>query len=172
MSVVIQLGPANHTAWQGVLTPRQAEVVEMVAQGWSTSEIAKELCVVDQSIKYHVANVYDRLGVAYERGIHQRVILARWWWTNIERNSKSDPNLESKMHGQQSLNNFYQSVKFHSPRQAALMSDDIIQVALNALSDDKTQGQHAADRLRKKAKDLPIALQRVLEGSLTEMGYS
>lgn len=73
---------------------------------------------------------------------------------------------------QNSLNNFYQSVKFSNPRLAALMSDDVLTVALYALSEDKSSGQGAADRLRQLSQDLPEALRRVLEGALTDLGYS
>lgn len=76
------------------------------------------------------------------------------------------------MTGQNSLNNFYQSVKFGNPMLAALMSDDVISVAMNALSDDKTEGQKAADRLREKSTNLSEILRRVLETALTELGYS
>lgn len=78
------------------------------------------------------------------------------------------------MSGQQSLNNFYQSVKFSYPSLAALMSDNVISVALNALGEDKSAGQAAADRLRQQAFDwdLPEVLKRVLETALTDMGYS
>jgi hypothetical protein len=76
------------------------------------------------------------------------------------------------MTGQNSLNNFYQSVKFTNPILAALMSEDIIDVALNALAADKSAGQAAADRLRDRAMDLPEAHQRVLGNALTELGYS
>jgi DNA-binding NarL/FixJ family response regulator len=81
----IELGPANHAAWQGILTPRQAEVIELVAMGWTTSQIARELYICEQTVKYHISDVYDRLKINTDRGIHQRVILARWWWTHVER---------------------------------------------------------------------------------------
>lgn len=73
--------------------------------------------------------------------------------------------------GQNSLNNFYQSVKFGNPTLAALMSDNVIAVALYALSDDKSPGQISADHLRNQASDLPEVLRRVLESALTELGY-
>jgi hypothetical protein len=76
------------------------------------------------------------------------------------------------MTAQNSLNNFYRSVKFSNPRMAALMADDVIEVALNALSDDKSDGQVAAERLRQKAQELPETLTRVLENALTGLGYS
>lgn len=74
--------------------------------------------------------------------------------------------------GQNSLNNFYQSVRFTNPTLAVLMTDNIITVALNALADDKSEGQSAADQLRDQASELPEIHRRVLENALTNLGYS
>lgn len=75
------------------------------------------------------------------------------------------------MIGQNSLNNFYQSVQFSNPLTAALMADDVFVVAINALGADKSGGQAAANRLREKSTDLPEVLKRVLETALTDLGY-
>lgn len=72
--------------------------------------------------------------------------------------------------GQNSLRNFYVSVKFANPTLAALISDDVITIALYALADDKSPGQKAADRLRRMEFAEP--LERVLNSALTELGYS
>jgi hypothetical protein len=74
--------------------------------------------------------------------------------------------------GQSSLHNFYASVKFADPILATLMSEDVLEVALNSLANDKAPGQPAADRLRETAQQLPEALRRVLDSALTELGYS
>lgn len=76
------------------------------------------------------------------------------------------------MTGQNSLNNFYKSVKFSNPTLSAVMSENIITVALNSLTEDKSAGQAAADDLRRQAEYLPEALRRVLESALTDLGYS
>jgi hypothetical protein len=75
--------------------------------------------------------------------------------------------------GQQSLSNFYESVKFSSPRMATLMHGDIMIVAMHGLSAEKSEdAQEAADRLRRRAFDLPEIHRRVLENALTDLGYS
>jgi hypothetical protein len=77
------------------------------------------------------------------------------------------------MNGQQSLKNFYQSVAFANPNLAALISDDIITVALHSLlTIDNNDGQAAAERLRQKALDMPEIHRRVLESALIDLGYS
>lgn len=73
--------------------------------------------------------------------------------------------------GQQSLNNFYQSVKFSNPRTAALMITDVQKVAIFALAQDKTPANEAAENLRRLAQDLPEIHRRVLESALIDLGF-
>lgn len=77
------------------------------------------------------------------------------------------------MVGQQSLNNFYESVKFSNPMTAALMHADVLQVGIFALAQDKTPALKAAESLRLTARerDLPEVLCRMLENALTELGF-
>lgn len=73
--------------------------------------------------------------------------------------------------GQRSLNSFYQSVQFENPFLAAEIREDVETVAIHALGADKSGGQEAAERLRRKAFDMPVLFQRVLEGALQDLGY-
>jgi hypothetical protein len=73
--------------------------------------------------------------------------------------------------GQQSLSNFYQSVKFSHPRTAALMHADVLQVGIFALAQDKSPAQESADNLREMSADLPEVIKRVLENALIELGF-
>jgi DNA-binding NarL/FixJ family response regulator len=45
------------------LTPSEQRVLEALARGLSNKEIAKELWLTQQTVKFHLTNIYRRLGV-------------------------------------------------------------------------------------------------------------
>jgi DNA-binding NarL/FixJ family response regulator len=64
----------------GELTPRELEVLRLVARGMSNSDIARQLVVGDATIKTHVARIFSKLDLhdraqavvlAYESGLIQ-----------------------------------------------------------------------------------------------------
>jgi DNA-binding CsgD family transcriptional regulator len=44
------------------VTPRELEVLGLVAEGLSTREIARRLWVTEETVKTHVRRLHDRLG--------------------------------------------------------------------------------------------------------------
>jgi DNA-binding NarL/FixJ family response regulator len=45
------------------LTTRELEILRLVAAGGSNSRIARELWVTEQTVKFHLSNIYRKLGV-------------------------------------------------------------------------------------------------------------
>lgn len=46
-----------------LLSPREREVLEMLSQGLTNSEIARRLHVTVHAVKFHLASTYRKLGV-------------------------------------------------------------------------------------------------------------
>jgi DNA-binding NarL/FixJ family response regulator len=47
-----------------VLTKREVEILRLTAQGHSNGDLAKMLWVTEQTVKFHLSNIYKKLGVA------------------------------------------------------------------------------------------------------------
>jgi DNA-binding NarL/FixJ family response regulator len=54
-----------------LLTPRQREVLELVAQGRSNAAIATRLEITEQSVVQHVSRIYDELGLEANSDDHR-----------------------------------------------------------------------------------------------------
>ena len=64
----------------GVLTTRQLEVLLLAARGLSNGRIASSLYITEGTVKRHLADVYEQMGVG-SRGEAMREALARDWIT-------------------------------------------------------------------------------------------
>ncbi len=53
---------------QGQLTPRELEILTLTSQGLSNAEMGKVLWVTEQTIKFHLSNIYRKIGVANRTG--------------------------------------------------------------------------------------------------------
>jgi DNA-binding NarL/FixJ family response regulator len=64
---------------RSVLTRREQEILGLVAEGLANQKIAKQLWVTEQTVKFHLSNIYRKLGVANRteasRWAHRRGLL-------------------------------------------------------------------------------------------------
>ena len=70
--VVASLRPREGTAVSR-LTPRQREVLELIAQGYNNATIAERLTLAEKSVETYINAVYQQLHLSGEQEIHARV---------------------------------------------------------------------------------------------------
>jgi len=59
------------------LTPRQHEIIRLIADGVTSPEIAKRLGLSESTISFHRTNIRARLGVDSERGLMRYALMLR-----------------------------------------------------------------------------------------------
>jgi DNA-binding NarL/FixJ family response regulator len=64
--------PAERGPVDAGLTRREVEILQLVAEGYSNAQLAKMLWVTEQTVKFHLSNIYRKLGVA------NRTEASRW----------------------------------------------------------------------------------------------
>jgi DNA-binding NarL/FixJ family response regulator len=71
---------SNHSSTTALtaaeLTPREIEILQLVAEGHSNSKLARMLWVTEQTVKFHLSNIYRKLDVA------NRTEASRWAQVN------------------------------------------------------------------------------------------
>jgi DNA-binding NarL/FixJ family response regulator len=69
--LVSRRGPASSV---GALTPREREVLELMAEGRSNGAIAQSLVVTEGAVEKHVSSIFGKLGLTPSEGDHRRVL--------------------------------------------------------------------------------------------------
>jgi len=63
----IQVGPPEEAPQEPrphtLLSPREEEVLHLVAQGFPNKQIAQELIVAESTVRYHLTSIFNKLGV-------------------------------------------------------------------------------------------------------------
>jgi DNA-binding NarL/FixJ family response regulator len=56
------------------LSEREQEVLKLLAEGYSNPQIAEKLVIAEGTVKNHITNIYDKIGV------HSRAEAVAWAW--------------------------------------------------------------------------------------------
>ena len=77
--VVAQLVAGRGPARLEDLTPRERDVLSLMAEGRSNSGIARELVVTDGAVEKHVSSIFGKLGLPPSGDDHRRVLAVIAW---------------------------------------------------------------------------------------------
>ena len=67
----------------GVLSQREVEILQLVAQGLSNKEIARELFISANTVKVHLRNIYGKLEVSSRT--EATMVAVRQGWVSVDR---------------------------------------------------------------------------------------
>jgi DNA-binding NarL/FixJ family response regulator len=57
-----------------LLTAKEREVLELIAEGWSNGRIAKRLSVTGRTVETHTGRIFAKLGLRSDPATHRRVL--------------------------------------------------------------------------------------------------
>lgn len=65
--------------WLDAVTEREREIIRLVGQGLSNKEIAYQLSISDSTVRHHMTNIFDKVGVPNRQNllIHTHHVLSR-----------------------------------------------------------------------------------------------
>ena len=77
--VVAQLVAGRGPARLEELTPRERDVLSLMAEGRSNHAIAANLVVTEGAVEKHISNIFGKLGLPPSEGDHRRVLAVLAW---------------------------------------------------------------------------------------------
>jgi DNA-binding NarL/FixJ family response regulator len=77
--VATLLGPRRGRDPLTLLSPREREVLGLMAEGRNNAGIARRLFLTDRTVETHIANIMGKLGLVETREEHRRVLAVLAW---------------------------------------------------------------------------------------------
>ncbi len=71
-----------------LLTPREAEVLDLLSAAMATPAIAARLCITAKTVEAHLTKIRDKLGHEPSEDVNLRVLLVIWWLKQRGRSSR------------------------------------------------------------------------------------
>ena len=68
------LGRTRRTDPLDALTPREREVIKLMAEGQSNAGIAKTLWITQGAVEKHIKHIFSKLGIPATSDTHRRVL--------------------------------------------------------------------------------------------------
>jgi DNA-binding NarL/FixJ family response regulator len=68
------LGRRRHDSLLERVTPREREVLELMAEGRSNQGIAERLVITERAVQKHITSIFEKLGLAVSGDDHRRVL--------------------------------------------------------------------------------------------------
>ncbi|MEP6661615.1 MAG: response regulator transcription factor [Acidimicrobiales bacterium] len=76
-AILTRAGSIRANSPLGRLSPRQREIVELIAQGYSNRAVAERLVLTEKSVENHITRICRQVGIdAHDPATHQRVQVA------------------------------------------------------------------------------------------------
>ena len=73
VDALVATGTRRHDSVLDRLTPRELEVLGMVARGMTNAAIAGELVVTDRAVEKHINSILTKLDLPSDAPVHRRV---------------------------------------------------------------------------------------------------
>jgi DNA-binding NarL/FixJ family response regulator len=68
-AMAAQEPPQQSGVWPRTLTTQECKIVELVSQGLSNKEIADRVCISPITVRHHLTNIFDKLGVTSRQNL-------------------------------------------------------------------------------------------------------
>lgn len=65
------------------LTKREAEIMELVSHGMTDEAVGLKIFLSSWTVKWHLKNVYERMGIEPAKGLNQRVLAVRIYLEHV-----------------------------------------------------------------------------------------